>query len=665
LLSPRISTETFTEASLRAVLKTRFQDMASPFSLISKKWLSADPTGESMAIVQSWRPEHVPEKYSGEWFSADHKQALLIAETKVSGFELDDQENIQSRIYSIFEKVNASIAPAENVRLIVSGPAVFAVNSRRVIKSEVQIISLTASLLIAAILLIAYRALRLAVISSLPLMTAILAGAVTVGLLFGSIHGITLAFGITLLGVTIDYPIHVYSHLRQGQKPLETLQRIWPTIRLGVATSSVGYIAMASTDMLGLAQLGIFALAGLFAAASFTRFMLPAFLGDYTENMKAHIRTDRLNILLQPKRNIVIFAVITGIGSFLLLITVFPPVWEHDLSRLSPIPIADIQFDQSLRKELAVPEAQHIIMIEASDVEQVLQQTEQVTSHLQAIKESGVISGFQTPTRYVPSIKSQLNRQSAIPSREQLAHALKRAQSGLPFKEGIFIPFLDAVDHARTQSPITAEKFLETNIGERLSSLLRPISDGWQVRIVLAGLTDENTLMKELDNLAMKNVVYLNMKRETDRLMTTYRDEAFLRLAWGSVFIVLILWLGSRNLKSVIAVLVPVSLALFVDLLLLTVIGESLSLFHLVSLLLVLGIGLDYSLFFSRPDKEVNQRIQTLHGVIICASSTVVVFGMLGFSTIPVLHAIGITVSIGVTAAFVLSMVISQYGRHY
>lgn len=98
-------------------------------------------------------------------------------------------------------------------------------------------------------------------------------------------------------------------------------------------------------------------------------------------------------------------------------------------------------------------------------------------------------------------------------------------------------------------------------------------------------------------------------------------------------------------------VVLPVTSAIAVSVAVLHVSGERLTLFHLTALLLVLGIGIDYSLFFTRREASTERR-QTGHALRVCAISTLTVFGILAFSSLPVLHAIGLTVFIGVLASY-------------
>ena len=88
--------------------------------------------------------------------------------------------------------------------------------------------------------------------------------------------------------------------------------------------------------------------------------------------------------------------------------------------------------------------------------------------------------------------------------------------------------------------------------------------------------------------------------------------------------------------------------------------GVPLSLFHLVALVLAAGLGLDYALFFEHAsDDEADQR-RTLHALLVCSLSTLLVFALLATSSLPVLRAIGITVSAGVVLNFFLALMLTR-----
>jgi predicted exporter len=89
--------------------------------------------------------------------------------------------------------------------------------------------------------------------------------------------------------------------------------------------------------------------------------------------------------------------------------------------------------------------------------------------------------------------------------------------------------------------------------------------------------------------------------------------------------------------------------------------GVELTLFHLVALILAAGLGLDYALFFEHAGDDREEQLRTLHAVIVCSLMTLLVFVLLGLSSIPVLRAIGTTVALGVVANFVLGLLIARH----
>ena len=92
--------------------------------------------------------------------------------------------------------------------------------------------------------------------------------------------------------------------------------------------------------------------------------------------------------------------------------------------------------------------------------------------------------------------------------------------------------------------------------------------------------------------------------------------------------------------------------------------GESLSLFHIATFLLVIGLGLDYALFFNRPEGSEEERSSTLYGLLVCSMTTILVFGVLASSDIPVLHAIGMTAAVGSFCCLLFAGIMAKKVRH-
>ncbi|MFZ1641826.1 MAG: MMPL family transporter, partial [Candidatus Contendobacter sp.] len=254
-LGPTVSPERFTVEGLRAALRQRLAELQSPLAVFQKRWLVGDPTGELLTLLQQWRGGlREPARHLGVWFSPDGERALLLVETRESGYDLAAQREVVTAIRAAF----AAAGAGTGVQLLMSGPGVLATLSADTVHAQAEFLSALALAAVVLILLLVYRSARTVWLGALPMLAALLAGAAAVDLIFGKMYLITLAFGMTLLGETLDYPTYLFSHRRAAETVEGTLRQLWPTLRLCVATTMLGCLAMLDADFPGLSQLGVF-----------------------------------------------------------------------------------------------------------------------------------------------------------------------------------------------------------------------------------------------------------------------------------------------------------------------------------------------------------------------------------------------------------------------
>ena len=641
LLSPRIGRDAFSSESLREALEQRLDDLRSPLAPLIKQTIPADPTGEFLTIVSGWSDDHRPAKHGGVWMSKDRSKALLLVETKAAGFDADAQAAVQQEIRQVFASV-AGQPP--HVRLLMSGPGVFAVEAKQTIEREAWRLSTAAAVLVVLFLYASYRSIIVVLLSLIPLTTGIMAGMLAVQAWFGFIHGITLGFGITLLGVVDDYPIHLFSHLNSRGTAAAVMQEIWPTMRLGMLTTAIGFAALLLAGFPGLMQLGLFAVIGILTAAFTTRWILPVFVPEGFVPRPVwpalHAGLERLTGLKSAIPVAIVLACATLLWSH-------TPLWEMELASLSPVSEAKKDLDRELREQLGAPDVRDLLVIEGQTEEDVLQYAEALDARMQSLRASGAIAGYDLISNLLPSRRTQQDRQSYLPERSVLMRNFDEAQKGLHFSPGLFRPFLAAVESARTQAPLEKMTFAGTALGPRLASLLFEQGGGWKAIVPLRGVADRRQLADVVRRWNMPAVTYLDMKQESNRLMIAYRDRTFLIVVCGFFVIGLVLAIGLKSASLLGPVLFPIISALAVVAAVLNLAGEPLSLFHIATFLLVIGLGLDYALFFNRPEGTEEGRLRTLYGLLVCSTTTVLVFGVLASSSIPVLHAIGMTAAIG------------------
>jgi len=657
VLSPHVQGATFSRDHLRDSLEMRLSDLSSPLSPVVKVLIPADPTGEFMTVLQTWMTWTGPKRQHGVWFSSDLRRALLLAETQADGFDTDSQKQLQGEIREVFGRIVGTPAGAGSIHLVMTGPSVIAVEMQQTIQDDVWRLSLYATVLVTAFLFVSYRSLSILALSLLPLTSAILVGIIVVDLAFGFIHGMTLAFGVTLLGVVDDYPIHLFSHLTRESRAPAMMKQIWPTMRLGVVATALGFSALLLSGFPGLSQLGLFAVVGLFTAACVTRWVLPHVvpIGFYTRREGLHVA--QWVDALARAQFMVPLTVALAVASFIWSDRL---IWEQDLANLSPISTEKKERDQAIRNELGVPDVRDLIVVEGSDEEDALQRSETLALALDQLREKGELVGYDLAARYLPSRKTQQERRASLPDRKTLEQNLISAMKGLPFKPGLFQPFLDATAQARTQEPVNLQTFHDTALGLKLNSLLFMHEGRWVAVVPLRGIADRQKFREFMTPRYEQHVTYLDLKEESNRMVSLYRNETLRLLGWGILSIGVVLLVGLRAPITVMRVMLPIGSAIVVVAFILHAVGERFSLFHVASFLLVVGLGLDYALFFNRRHGTPDERGRTLYGLIVCSTTTILVFGVLAFSQIPVLRAIGMTTALGSLACLVFAAFLAE-----
>ena len=657
LLSPAVNAERFTADGIRRGLEQQLDLLTSPTSMLVGNLLPRDPTGEMLQMIDRLQGQGGPDKREGVWFSADGGRALLVAQTRAAGFDIDAQEQAVARIRAAFQ--DALVEQKEqSARMVVTGPGVFAVESRAGIQRDAMRLSILGTLLVSTILLFVYRSVRVLALTLVPVVSGALSGIAVVSLAFGSVHGVTLGFGATLIGEAVDYAIYLFTNTAPGSTPKTTLQRIWPTLRLGMLTSVCGFGAMLFSGFPGLSQLGLFSIAGLIVAVSVTRWVLPELVpAGYHVKTAASLGPALMRVLGHAQR-LRIPLVLLVIAATTWLAIRGESVWDDELSSLSPVPLPLQRLDQQMRADLGAPDVGPLVVVRGDSEQAVLERAEQVGATLAGLQAGGVLAGFDSPAFYLPSATAQRTRQQAIPDAATLKRNLADAAAGLPFRRGTFAHFVEDAQEAKRRAPLTAQDLAGTGLGLKLQALLAQRPGGWYAMLPLRKVSDMHALVAGLAKHDGSRVALLDMKRELDGLYRGYRLRALGFAVLGVVAIVVLLMLTLRSLRRSWDVIAPLAAAVLVTAGILLATGARLNIFHLVALLLVVGVGSNYTLFFERGNPGSADPQRTATSVLFCNLSTVIGFGVLGFASTPVLSAIGTTVAIGAFLSLLFALVL-------
>ena len=662
LLSPAVTPDRFGVAGLHAALGDTIDLLSSPAGLLVKSMLPRDPTGEMLRLLDQFNSGSQPTLMDGAWASRDGARALMLMQTRAPGSDTDAQELAMAAIRQAFD--SAAGAPP-SARLVMTGPGVFSVTARNTIQSQVSRLSIIGTALIATLLLLVYRSFTALALGLLPVITGALAGIAAVSLGFGSVHGITLGFGTALIGEAVDYSIYLFvqsEHENPDQQ--RWIERFWPTIRLGVLTSIVGFASLLLSGFPGLAQLGLYAIAGLVAAATTTRFVLPHLL---PRNFRIHdVSAIGARLVRWTRRaaSLRLPAAVLLLAACAVLVLDRARLWNDKISSLSPVSQADVALDTRLRADMGAPDVRYLVVVTGQSREQVLHAAGQVSTLLQTQVDQGELAGFESPSRYLPDIATQRARQASLPPPDVLETRLAQAVQGLPVRASLFAPFVAEVAAARTQPLLRSTDLEQTSMAMAVQALLIEQNHQWNALLPLtapeAAEINADKIRAALGTTGLPNVLFVDMKAESDRLYAGYLHEA-IALSLGGLCAIVGLLLVLRPPARVVRIVAPLGAAVITVAAGLIAAGQQLVILHLVGLLLVVAVGSNYALFFdhsSAASASVSPR--TLASMLFANLTTVAGFGVLAFSKVSILQAMGITVAPGVILALIYAAIFAR-----
>ena len=654
LLSPAVTSERFTTDGLRTAISDSIDRLASAAGMLLKPMLPRDPTGELSELLDQLNPGAQPASHAGVWASPDGERALLLVQTRAPGADTDGQE---AAIQSIREQFTAVAAAAgiTDARLQISGPGLFAVKSRATIKREVTRLSAIGMLAIVTVLFFVYRSPRLLTLGLLPVLSGALAGIVAVSLAYGTVFGITVGFGSALIGEAVDYSIYYF--VQSGRGGVAAWKaRFWPTIRLGVLTSVCGFGALLFSGFPGLAQLGLYALSGVATAALVTRFVLPHLVGEGMVMRDLGPLGAALKNAMRTVRRLRWPILTLALAATAYLAVEYDRLWSHNLSVLSTTTPEDAAADKALRADLGINDSRLLVVVNGHDREATLQLAERAGQALESLQTNGVIDGYESPARFLPSRALQAARRASLPATEELRSRLHSALADSPLAADKLEGFIADIAATRQGPGIDRPDLDGTVLGSAVDALLLQRPGGWSAVLPLR-LPDKgqvNAIVTVRQALVGSGALIIDLKGELDALYNDYLREAVLLALAGFAAIVALLAVTLRSPRRLAAILLPLVLAVLLVVAGLYLSGERLHLLHLVGMLLIVAVGSNYALFFDRAGELDNT---TLASMAIANLTTTIGFGTLGLSPVPMLHAIGVTVGPGAILALLLAAI--------
>lgn len=598
----------------------------------------------------------------------DNVAAVVMAKGQESAFNPNAQLAQMTALALGLDAVKQSYP---DITLLKAGALFHAIAATQTAKSEISILGLASLLGVIALVWLAFRSVMPLLLAIVTISSGLLLAVTFTLSVFGELHLLTLVFGTSLIGIAIDYSFHFYcERLSDTERNAKaTVAYIFPTVTLAFITSALAYVGIGLAPFPGMQQVAIFCAAGLLGAYLTLILAYPqlagsrlpsgsrplALAGKYLANL-----TQLSNRLTTP----------LGMGMFALVIMVWCLVGvtkltvDDDIRHLQQSPASVTEPENQLRQLLSGGTDNQFLLVRAASEEALLQQLERVSPLLDAAIANQELGNYVSLSRYLPSHQRQ---DTAYRLQGEIYQTqIDTVLTSLGLDENLK-PELQASYLAAKEQYISPADFFTLEAGKQLAPLwLAPNSKATDYDVLNdGGASAEHGAIvllggiKQIDAIKARfahdeSVQLIDKVADISAVMGHYRllTLKLLALALGIALLLFSLNFGIK--KAAVVVAVP-ALAALLTLATLGLTGSPLSLFHALALILVFGIGIDYSLFFASAQ---NHGKAVMMAVFMSACSTLLAFGLLAFSQTQAIHYFGLTLSLGIGLTFLLSPLI-------
>jgi predicted exporter len=627
--------------------------LASLYSIVGgsdPRMLRSDPFflfPESLGRLQSGSGNL---RLEGGYLWAEHGSThymVVSARAEPGAAAMNAQAELVGDLKALIEDAKDA---APGVDVLATGFPLYAHAGTQSAKSEISLIG-TASLLGVVLLIFGvFRSLRPLGLVALSIFCGCVSATAATLWIFGTLHLFTLVFGASLIGVSIDYAFHFISESAfstDERTADENMAAILPGITLGLLTSTSAYLALLVAPFPGLKQLAVFSATGLVGAYA----TLLACAGPWARPPAVSSRNRLLRACsaylglwerIRPRH-----ALTAAVALALILILSLPGIRVDDnIAQLQSRPSELVEQEDRIVEILGDVSGGAFVLVEATSVESLLQREEATREALDELVSQGALTGYQALTRYVPSLQRQ--QQSELAYDRLFGERLGSFYARIGLDSDTAAEAAERIEQ-ETSSRLTLDDWLSTSFSRNLRFLWLGSVDGRSASIIqLSGVTDP-ALVSDVLTQAGRRIV--DRQADLSTLLGAYRVRISMLL--GAAYLGALLLFSFRyGVRGAITVLIPPVVSGLVALAAVSLTGNPINLFNILALILVLGIGIDFTLF----TVEAKGRSETtFFAIALSAITTLLSFGMLSLSSTYAIKSFGLTILIGIACAFLLA----------
>ncbi len=641
-LSPR----DLSDEAIAARIAELKSELGGPLGPMVRLTAARDPLGATLGLLRLLRQEQGSATVTrdGVLLTSDGTHAFVFVTPRGNAFDADLQRASLAGVERAFAGVKA-----EGMRYELAGVGRFTIQSEEQIRGDIQRIGVLSTLGVLLLFAFAFRSIRMLLLGLVPLFFGTMVATLGSYFLFGSVHGLTLAFGTSLLGVGIDYAEHYYAHfaLEPEVGAVAMMRRVWPGLLMGALTTVVGLAGLAWADFPGALQMALFSSLAVLGALAGTRLLLPPWMPAAYRRPAMLFRIEEafgriLGVLGRFRRwPLVPLAVTAVVGIGLLRVS-----FLDDMNALLDIDPALASEDARVQGRLTVADPGRFAVVLGDDEEKAADQLGRAEEELLAAERDGVLAHFMPLGALIHAEALQRATRAMALEKIPVVRAALQAEG---FRPEAFAPSEEALLHP-AREVVTLGEILSSPVGALVRPLSLTLGSQHAFVLPLGGVTDVARLRSLVPHALVVD--------EASLLTETYahvRARVMSLVGLGLLFVFGLLFWRYRNPKLASAAMLPALLAAVATTATFGWMRTPLNIFHAIGLALVLSMGVDYGIFVVEGRASRTDAARSLVSVLTATVTTILSFGMLAVSSNPALRSLGTTIALGMTLAFVLS----------
>lgn len=650
--------------SINTITKANYKSLISPSGLVSKETILKDPLGLSFIALKKLQQLSFGENFvlkNGYLLSKDKQHILLFISPKHKSSETSENALFAEQLYSLKDNLNANYNG--KVKAEYFGGALIAVANAKQIKFDIQLTVGIAMSILLLILIVFYRKLSIPLILFTPTAFGALLAVALLYIIRANISAISLGIGSVLLGITLDYALHILTHIRSNDNIKALYQDISKPILMSSLTTAMAFLCLLFLKSQALQDLGIFAAISVLGASLFSLIFIPQVYKTQSQAIKKQTALDTVAKYPFHKNKwlVIVLVVIFIVCSFTYNKTSF----NNDISQLNYEPTEIIEAQKRLDALTNIRSKSIYLASYGNNYQEALKANDSVYFQLEKLKEEQKIIDFSSIGALVQSDENQINKLQNWRDfwSDQVVSNTKQnlITSGevLGFKPQTFNRFYSLLEY--DFSTLTLDDYATLNTVS-LDDYFTSSAD----------ITTVTSLVKVKDHQVEQLVETFNNNPNTLVIDRKHMNETFLgglktdfnNLVGYSLLVVLILLLVFyRSVSLTLITSLPIALTWLTTIGIMGLLGVQFNIFNIIISTFIFGLGIDYSIFITNGllhELKTGETVLPTHktSIILSVITTILGVGVLIFAKHPALFSISMVSIIGIISALCISFVL-------